>query len=204
MKNSICYILLQICTISQGFTQKNELNLSLGLESRLNATINPTQNSSKSWQTALRLIPSICYSRLFSNKSSIEIEIKLRSKSPSIVTLGPMENQQFATTTKYKLEETFLSIPITYKLSLKKVNFHLGPCIDYSLNRSQEKIYNPIGKTLSDDYFSHLWSLGAITRVSYSLALNKNWGILPTIYYNPVFSSKRNYFGIGLVCNFKF
>ncbi|HXR83943.1 MAG TPA: hypothetical protein VN722_06520 [Hanamia sp.] len=169
----------------------------------------------KTHQTSFRSVGGISFERLFNKYSGLEIELNYRTfiddkliiRDPSAYFIGDVQ---------VIILQNFLNIPLLYLFRTRILTFSIGPSADIYIGFKDEKhvgMFLPYLKPAQYKFDNKLlW--GAIAKISKTIQLNKKFILEPDIYFNPIFtpyslnskrySSKRQYYGLGIVVKYIF
>ena len=101
----------------------------------------------------------------------------------------------------YEISERHLSIPVLYKLYSSIINISAGPTFDFLLGLNQKGDF-PIA--LPHTYKSNgSIEIGGMLKLSKRINFSDAFLLEPEIRYNYIFSSSRNYAGVGIAAKYK-
>ena len=206
MKFIIATIIIFCTFFSQTYCQnKNKIGLDVQLENESKGIVKLPYESTERYYQSSNFIIGISYERLLSKKSSIEIEFKYRHLLNGYSFFIPAgSNSLFQVNVSGK--ESFISCPILYKYSMSFINISLGPTLDYFLQWKQTTSNSGFlyQKQLADFFFPNKLSLGFLIKISKSIKIYKKIVTEPGIFYNPIVSYQRNYFGLSITTKYSF
>lgn len=150
--------------------------------------------------------PGISYERKFTVKSSIELELRFKQSLENYFVVPPPINPPFGSyfyTQNYVTKETVINFPICYKFNSNIINFSVGPTIEYLLEAKQLNV-NPYSTILGKEAYPNKWTVGFIAKISKTIKVTNLFSVEPSLFYNPILSYSKNYFGIALLIKYNF
>ena len=207
MKTFILLFFLAASAFTKSFCQKkNEIGIVVTLENVSAADTYVKDYVLKKPGSKTYLVPGLSYEKKLSRKSSVEVEFRYKQAITNEFIFPQPENSNFPSyfnTQHYAIKESFLSFPITYKFRSRIINFSVGPTAEYLLDAKQINM-NAYSHVLEDEFYSKKWSVGLLTRVSKHIRVYKNIMTEPSVFFNPVLSYKKYYWGIALAVKYQF
>ena len=140
----------------------------------------------------------ITYERIFSSRSSLNVQLKYRRALSELFIPGAIPGD----TSHYLIDENFITVPILYKLS-GFISLAIGPTLDYFVTWKDQEKYGATKLQNYDQYFDQTVSLGLQASISKKIIIG-NLVIEPSIYYNKIITVKRNYYGAAVELKYKF
>ena len=202
---SICTLALQFYFHNKADCQtKKEIGISLQIEKTTALTEEVYPYNTKTSNTNPNFGFGVIYERAFSKHSSCVIGGKYR-RAVNDITYPIPSGGNSVIFIHYSIVENFVGLPFSYKYNSDIVNLSTGIVLDYFLSWRQQKGKSYFAPLPSYDlYFNKKLSVGILTSISKTLALDKNIFFEPSIYYNPMLTFKRTYYGISVSMKYIF
>ncbi|NEU10116.1 hypothetical protein GZH53_17465 [Flavihumibacter sp. R14] len=139
------------------------------------------------------------YEQRFTRRSALETGLFFRNYSQGgAITFSDGSNSIFSS---INVAERYLSIPALYKFHTKIVNISAGPSFEFYLGWKQTN-RDPIIK-LDEYYIDPAFHIGLIAKISKDIRVNKQLIVEPEIRWNPILTSERGYWGLGIAAKYK-
>ncbi|MDA3927383.1 MAG: hypothetical protein PF541_00365 [Prolixibacteraceae bacterium] len=127
--------------------------------------------------------------RSFSKRSSLEVGVYYRNYIEGMRFYAMNKNYQI------NILESYLSIPITYRFSFKYFYVSGGPSFDTFLNWKQQ---TESDFTITSYDRDPKYNLGLLFKTGTEIKLSDKLIFAPELRFNPILTSERTYFGLGL------
>jgi hypothetical protein len=196
------FIILNILCAKAYCQKTNQIGINFQLEETpIQAeSINP--GVTKATHNNLNLGFGAMYEVAYNKHSSTEIGLKYRHAINSLkvaIATAP-GNIDFL---HFDVIENYISLPILYKYNTRIFTISAGPSLDYFLSWNQQK-ETPYDATLPSykPFMDKNLSLGLLMSLSKTIKVEKKIAVEPSIYYNPVLSYKRTYYGISVTTKY--
>ena len=203
--SSPLFIIFVFCFQNSYCQKKNLVGISAQLEHVPQKSVALSYGAVRTIKEKTIFLPVISFERRLTKRSGLVVECKYRKVSCNVnmyVILATDGTGFF----DFPIEEKIISIPILYKYTSHIINFSIGPSIEY-LAKSRQKHYYQYAPIVPKQYYENdqkRWSVGALARLSKEIKIHKQFIIEPSVYYNPIISYKRNYFGMSMSAGYKF
>lgn len=200
MKLKIIIIIVMAPVCLKGYPQfSNDVGLSPGVEFLAQITSHLQDRATEKVYSQLNFSPGWYYQQNLKGKSIAEIGIRfiqVRNEYSFFIPSPP--NSAFNVILKGK--EKFLSGWVLYNVTTQYLDLSFGPSADYFLEWQETSSNNGLAvyqKQLPRQFFPDRWSFGLLFKAAKPIPIDKKLWLAPCIYYNPLFSGRKNFFGLS-------
>jgi hypothetical protein len=202
IKFIVCLLFCGLVSSKLHAQNKNQFGITIAAENYSKGSTVLNLSTTKYYQPKFYPSIGVVFERIITKTSSITASIQYRQLNSDVRKNIP-QTAGFPFI-EHSLSERYLSVPLTYKIKTKILSISAGFVTDFLVSWKELENDRSFGPFPEYDQISEKKiQAGFFTSLSRKIEINKSFIVEPQLFYSPLLTANRSYFGLGIQLKYR-